>query len=1089
MPGRCVGPSRSGRGARRTRGKRWVPGTSRGRGVRRWPRSSEWETRCVCAERGRRPAAETAEAAATNEASWTPGPAGSIEAARDAGAVWVNGAVGEPQVVGPAGSVWVTDTGEEEQTVYRSPRGCERKGRPGSMGHESILELWLKVQATRAASGCGEGSRVELHPVPAGEGPVERGIPGRASWVETSRGGLTGPWVEGQVRTGPQASGVSTATGLRAGCERPSGLCGLGQAGRVPPEGVPGTGETSSGIALHLLAGGQAVQVPGTVEEIGCDVAPGPWGKGPTMGVSGAMEWLEAVEGEVGCGGAPGLWERRPSVQVPRARVQESVFEDALWGRGQPVELPRAVEEETISVGAPGIWQRRQALEEIGPGGIPDLWGTGQPVGVPCAVEEETRCGGDPGFRERGQAVWVETGSAGDPGSWEAVQAAEVCGPDEQESGPGGAPGLWSVGQAMGIPRPLRKEAGCGGVPGLWGTDQSVGVSQAGVVPGAIGEQTHAIPGLWDRQQAPGVPLADAVPGVGAETRCENVLSLWERKQAMGKQEALVPIALGVPGSVNQEASHRNVSCPCRRRQVLDLETVGMSEASDIPKHRCGPAGVPTAMGVPESGRVPATVWVSGSKCPESSCRDVLNLWERVHTTRIPMASGLPAPSEGLFSVRDNADSAASPGLWGRRQVVGVPVTDRVSVAPEVPGLVGEETGSGGVPRSWGRRQSVKVPVAVEVPSAPRVPSPLGVETGCRGFSHLPGRRQTAGVPVTAGVSTAGGVPVAPRAPGPMQEESGSGGVSGLWGERERGQGPADAKGPARTVMPTTARMSGSKAGKMGPGSISCLSGGRDTTGVSMVVGLCTDPGLSGPLGGGTFSGGLLGLSGRRQTAEMPVAARVSTAVGVPTAAGVPGPMVGDTSSGDVSGLWRRRSNGIVPEAVRVPLSLGVLAGVGVPMAGRVPAAVWVTGPTGEETNAAVSGLTVVRRQSAEGPGASGEETGDRSILGVARRSQAAGVSYTHGRGTRMWSCPGSVGEETDYENVPGMSGTRTTVGMNEAVEVSPVSREEAGIGCFRDHPQQGGRRRTGGVSGSRVRGGSLGESYVEEDRLRGAFQ
>ena len=140
-PGRCVGPSRSGRGVRRP-WKRRGAGTSRGRGGRRRARSSVRGTRCVSAERlqdcrrpwGRRPVAGTAQAAGANEAGGTPATAGSMEAARDLGTVWVNGAVGEPQVVGPVGSVWVTGTGEEEETSYRSPRGCERKGCPGSTG-------------------------------------------------------------------------------------------------------------------------------------------------------------------------------------------------------------------------------------------------------------------------------------------------------------------------------------------------------------------------------------------------------------------------------------------------------------------------------------------------------------------------------------------------------------------------------------------------------------------------------------------------------------------------------------------------------------------------------------------------------------------------------------------------------------------------------------------------------------------------------------------------------------------------------------------------------------------------------------------
>nr|XP_008269078.2 LOW QUALITY PROTEIN: uncharacterized protein LOC103351483 [Oryctolagus cuniculus] len=242
MPGRCVGPSRSGRAARRPWGKRRVAGTSRGCGARRQARSSVGETRCVGAERlqdrrrprGRRRAVQTAGPARADEAAGTPGVVGSSEAASDPGAVWVNGAVRQPEVVGPAGSVWVTRSGEDESDD-RSPRVCERKGRPGSVRHESILELWLKVQAMRAASGCGQGSRVELHPMPAGEGPVERGVPGRSSWVETSRCGLTGPWVKGQARAFPRAAVPSTAGRLGAGGQRASCVCGQGQAGTVPP--------------------------------------------------------------------------------------------------------------------------------------------------------------------------------------------------------------------------------------------------------------------------------------------------------------------------------------------------------------------------------------------------------------------------------------------------------------------------------------------------------------------------------------------------------------------------------------------------------------------------------------------------------------------------------------------------------------------------------------------------------------------------------------------------------------------------------------------------------------------------------------
>ncbi|KAM9208903.1 uncharacterized protein PS065_012782 [Dugong dugon] len=226
--------------------------------------------------------------------------------------------------------------------------------------------------------------------------------------------------------------------------------------------------------------------------------------------------------------------------------------------------------------------------------------------------------------------------------------------------------------------------------------------------------------------------------------------------------------------------------------------------------------------------------------------------------------------------------------------------------------------------------------------------------------------------------------------------------------------------------MPTSVRMTGPMGEKTGSGDISGLSGGRLTAGVPMALGLCTASGL---VGEEIHSGGLLCISGRRQTAGMPVAAGVSVAVGVPTAAGSPGPLLGDTSSQDVSGVWGRRqatgvpiavsvpglvegetgSNGVsglwrrqtrtVPEVVWGPQSLGVLAAVGVPTPGRVPAAVWVTGSIGEETNGGVSGLTVVR-ESTEGPGASREETGGRSILELAGRRQA--VIPSRGGGGRL---------------------------------------------------------------------------------------
>ncbi|KAM5273512.1 uncharacterized protein ACOB6Z_004085 [Ctenodactylus gundi] len=249
MPARCLGPSRLGRNVRRPWGRRGGATASRRRVARRRGRPSVWGTRLGSAERlrdcrrprRRRRAAKAAGAAEAGAALETRGAAGVLEPARDPRAVWVHGTMCEPEVVGPAGSVWVTRPVEEADS--RSPVGCERKGRPGASGHESILELWLKVRAMRAASGCGEGSRVELHPIPAEE-PVERGVPGRASWVETSRDGVTGPWVRGQAQVFPQASGPPAALGLEPGCERAPSFCGQGQAGRVsPPVDSPGAVE------------------------------------------------------------------------------------------------------------------------------------------------------------------------------------------------------------------------------------------------------------------------------------------------------------------------------------------------------------------------------------------------------------------------------------------------------------------------------------------------------------------------------------------------------------------------------------------------------------------------------------------------------------------------------------------------------------------------------------------------------------------------------------------------------------------------------------------------------------------------------
>ncbi|XP_064127692.1 collagen alpha-2(I) chain [Loxodonta africana] len=1126
MPARRQGPSRPRRGARRPWGRRRAAGAPRGRGTKRESRFSVWGTGCVNAERlqecrrprGRRPAAEPAEAVGAKAALGAPGIARSIAAARDPETVWVNGAVGEPQVVGPIGSVWVTGTGIEE-TDYRSPLGCERKGRPGSLGHGSILELWLKVQAMRAASGYGEESRVELYPVPAGQGPVERGVPGQASWVETSLGGLTGPWVKGQARAVPRATGIPVTKGLVVGYEKVLGSCGQGQAVRMP-----GTVDSSCGIAPCLWGRGHAVGMPGAVEGRGSGVALCRWGKGQTKGVPGFVGWREVagvprtVEGETGCEGAPGLWGRGQSTQVSGALEEEPVYGStpSMCGRGQAVGVAAVVE--TRSVGAPGMWRRRQAVEEIGCGGIPGLRGTGQPVGVSRAIEEETRYGGDPGFWERGQAVRVETGSGGGPGFWEAVGDVGLSGTDEEEAGSGGAPGLWGMEAVIGVPKTLREETGHGPVSGHWGTEVPVGVAQAVVVPRAMGEETGygGTPGLWYRQQPQGAPPAETVPGVvGEEICCERVVSQWEGRQVIGEQETVVSTALGMSGPANQETEtgSGDVSCLCRRRQTVGPSaTMGIPKAAGVPKHRRTAVGVPIAVDEPRSERVPAAVWVSGPVGQENSPGGAVNLWERVRTPRMPMASGRSVAPGELWSVGEDSGAGALPGSWGRRQAGGVPTMTQVSVDPEVPGPVGEEPGSGSVPRLWGRRQAARVPMAAEVPTPFRVPGPPGVDPGSGDFLGLMGRRQAVQVPVAVGVSAVGRMPMVPRWPRLVQEEMGSGGDTGLWGGRETVGVPADARGP---TMPTSVMIAEPTGEKTGSGGVSGLSGGRPTAGVPVVLGLHTATGLE---GAEMHSGGHLCIS-RRQTAGMPVAAGVSMAVGVPTGAGALGPLAGDTSSQDISDIWGRRQateipiaasvpgpvegetgfDGVsslwrrqtrtVPAAVQGPESLGLLGAVGVPVPGWVPAAVWVSGSIEEEMNGGVMGLTAVRRELTEGPGASGEETGGRNILELAGRRQAGGVLHTCGGGARLWGCHRSVGEERDYRNVPGVSGTRKTMGLHETVGVPPVSREEMGFGYFTDHPQQRGRREAGGVSGNRLRGDNLGDSYVEEDRLRGASQ
>ncbi|XP_049643024.1 collagen alpha-1(III) chain [Suncus etruscus] len=1078
MPGRGAGwPGRPGRG-------------EGGRGTRGRARASWRETRGGRAEkppRGRRP--------------WRRAPPGAVDAREasglpgGAGAVWVNGAAGRPHVVGPAGSVWVTGPGAEAEARARA--GGDGKDPAGAVGPESILELWLKVQALRAASGPPPGSRVELHPVPTGEGPVERGVPGRASWVETNRGGVTGPWVKGPARGLPRGAGA-----LRALCARVSGLCGLQPAAWVPPVRVPGTLESRAETAPLPPARGQAAGAPRMVDQLGYGVAPA------TRGVPGTPGWPEAAEvprtgeGVLDSGGTASLWERGQVGQV-MAQAAECADTPGVWGRRQAAGLPEAVQDGVVPVGAPGMWLRRQPEEERGIEGIPGLWGTGQPLGEPR--EEAARYGGDPGFRDRDQVLWVDTGSGGNPGSWDAAQA-------EEQERPGGAPDLWGVEQTMRAPQALGKEVGCGSVPGVWGTEQPVSIPQAVVAPGVIGQQPScdAIPGLWARQPGLGIPVAEVMPeSIQEKPCCGNVLSSWEQRQALEEQEVLVPPTLGASGPVDQETGCRDASCLCRRSQAVGLnENLSVTGAADVPMQRCAPSGAPIAVDLPGPGRVPervpAAIWVSGPMCQGSNSGDVSNAWERVHAARMPVEAGAAVCPEELWCGGEDTTAGVYPGSWGRRQGLGVPV---ISVASEVPGLRTEQTGFGGTPGSWVRRQSASVPATTGVPKAPRRTEPLEEETGTGTFLGMPRRRQTAGVPVIAGVSTADAVLVTPRVPRSMPE-TGSGGVSNLWGEREIVVGSADTRCPTRMGMPLTVGVR-VPMGENGPGSVSNVLGSRQTIGVPKAVRLHTGRGLPGLVGEEVFSGNLLDNAGRRQTIEMPMTAGVAMDVGVSTEAGmmeggpssgddldvwgrrlvteaaaanVPGPVVEESGSGGISGAWRRRPNESVPEGpVKAPLTLGVLAAVGVPIAGRMPAAVWVTGPA--ENGVAESGLTTVRTQSTGR--VSGEESGDGSVLGLFRRHEVVGVPYTHGHGTRIWSCPRSQGEDRAYENVPRIVESTITMEVPETLTTHSDSRGETGISHFREQD----RRTQARVSGFRVRGSNLGANCGGEDRLRELFQ
>ncbi|XP_045149260.1 collagen alpha-2(I) chain [Echinops telfairi] len=1043
---------------------------------------------------GRRPAAEAPEAGGVNETVGTPRTAGSTEAARDPEVVWVNGAVGEPQVIGPTGSVWVTRSGDEAGTEGTSPRGCERKGRPGSLGHGSILELWLKVQAMRAASGCGEEGRVELLPVPAGEGPLEKGAPGRPSWVETSRGGLTGPWVLGQARADLGATGVPPAKGLVAGSERASG-----RAVRVP-----GAIGWTAGVVSCMRG-------PSVGEEMGSGVARGSWETGQSKGALGAAAWSEAagvprtVEEDMGYRGAPrpGRWGRGQAPQMPGPLGGEPACSHTpgWWGRGEAMEVPVLGEETRPQ--APGMWQRRPDVEHIGSAGLPGLWGTGHLIRVPFAVEEEARYGGDPVFQERGQAVGVEPGSRGDPGSQRAPQIVGVPGPHEEEAGSGGAPGLWGIGQAMEVPKTWGEESVCGRIHSRWGSDQPV------VVPRATDEETGhgGTPGLWTRQQVLGVLPAERVPGVvGEEACCGRVLSHWERGQAEVEPQARGPAALEVPGPAGHDTGCGEVSCPCRWRQAMGLsEVVGLPEAAGVPKHRCIPLGVPTAADVPGSERVAAGRWVSGSLGQEFSPRDVSTLWERLRATRMPLASTMPRAAEELWSVREDTGSGTFPGSWERRQAVGVPLATRVPVDSEEPRPLGDEPGSGGVPRWWGRRQDARVPMAAEVPTPYRVPGPSGMESGCGGLSCLLGRSLTAQAPV------AGGMPLVPQWPRLVREETASGQEGVVWRRRETVEVPADARCPD-TRLPTSVRVPDSMGERSGSAGFSGLSGGILTAGDPVALGL---PGLGGEE---THSGEPLCL-GRRQMAGVPGTARVPLAVGAPMAPGVPGSLTRDAGSPDDSGIWGRRrvtegpvalsvpgpveretgSEGFAglwrrpsrtaPEVVQGPQALGVLAAVGLPMPGRAPAAVWVTGSMGEEMDEGTLSLAAMSRESTVGREASGQETRSGSFLGLTEQRRTQGALPTCGAGSGLRGCTRPVGEETVCGHVSGVLGARMTREVPEVLGMPLVPREGTGFGLLRGHPQQQGRRRAAGLLGARVRGDRLEENDLEEDRLREASQ
>ena len=175
------------------------------------------------------------------------------------------------------------------------------------------------------------------------------------------------------------------------------------------------------------------------------------------------------------------------------------------------------------------------------------------------------------------------------------------------------------------------------------------------------------------------MPLAEAVPAVvREETYGGNVLGLLERRQALGEQEAVVPAAVGGPGSVCQETGCGDSSCLCLRRQAVGLsELVRVPETAGVSNYRCALAPCAPSSGS-EAARVPAAVWVSDSVGQEGSSREDWNLWAGLHPAGRPAASGVPMAPQELWLAGEDA------GSWGRRQSARVPMVAEVPQAPGV---------------------------------------------------------------------------------------------------------------------------------------------------------------------------------------------------------------------------------------------------------------------------------------------------------------------------------------------------------------------------------------------------------------------